>query len=48
MDRPFELGSVGAIAPSIEQDAGWAPAAAQRGAASVTAATGSPIDFDDS
>src|SRR6185436_10334603 len=42
--RPFTLVSVGAMAPSIEQYAGALPAAAtQRGAASVTAATGSPI-----
>src|SRR6476620_7015331 len=33
MDRPFELVSVGAIAPSIEQYAGVAPDATQRGAA---------------
>ncbi len=44
MERPFELVSVGAIAPSMEQYAGGVPAATHRGAASVTPATGSPID----
>src|SRR5262245_58896140 len=44
MKRPCGLASVGAIAPSIEQYAGAFPlAGTQRGAASVTALTGSPI-----
>ena len=43
--RPCELVSVGAMAPSIEQYAGALPVAAtHRGEASVTPATGSPID----
>ena len=44
MGRPFGLVSVGAIAPSIEQYAGAAPAAPPTGARqAVTPATGSPI-----
>src|SRR6185436_11616123 len=43
--RPCVLVSVGAMTPSIEQYAGALPVAAtHRGAASVTPATGSPID----
>src|SRR3989442_9829849 len=42
--RPYELLSMGAIAPSIEQYAGTLPVAAtHRGAESVTPATGSPM-----
>src|SRR2546427_12445249 len=42
--RPYELLSMGAIAPSIEQYAATLPVAAtHRGAESVTPATGSPM-----